>query len=463
MSDTLYYIIAAVLAVAIMAGIAMMSKVKTARAGNLISALAAFFAIAVTLYKNNLIGSVGILIALLLGTAAGLFFTVKVKMIQMPQAVAVLNGLGGLASMIVGLVAVIDKPSGDLFSLGMASLAIAVGGVTFSGSMVAGGKLQRLIPQKPILFKNQKWVTNGILILTILSILLVPLFATLSGFQAFMIAASLLCMLLSLAYGVLFAIRIGGADMPITISLLNSMSGIAGGIAGIAVSEPLLCAAGGIVGASGIILTQIMCKAMNRSLSNILLGKGIASAKTEAAQEAVSEKTESPAEKQEFPSLKTVKNVVMIPGYGMALAQAQELVKELSDRFEAQGAQVRFAIHPVAGRMPGHMNILLCEVGIPYEMLYEIGDINEQFADCDLVVIVGANDVVNPAANTAVGTPIYGMPILKASEAKHIIVCNYDLKPGYAGVENPLYQSPKVRMMIGDAKDSLKTLLDELE
>jgi NAD(P) transhydrogenase subunit beta len=277
--------------------------------------------------------------------------------------------------------------------------------------------------------------------------------------------------------------------MPITISLLNSLSGIAGAIAGMAVYNPLLVAVGGIVGASGLFLTQIMCRSMNRSLSQILLGKKPAAQKIKATFPA-STAAESTGNLENSVSLAAhldqaellyknqenspvcqspeiaagillaAKKVIIIPGYGMALAQAQSLVKKLSDILESNSTEVLFAIHPVAGRMPGHMNVLLCEVDIPYDQLHEMDEINPQFRDCDAVVIVGANDVVNPAANTAEGTPIFGMPILNAEAARHVIICNYDLKPGYAGVGNPLYgKNEGVTLLLGDAKESLTQIL----
>ena len=284
------------------------------------------------------------------------------------------------------------------------------------------------------------------------------------------------CVIVSGFFGVAFAIRVGGADMPITISLLNSLSGVAGAIAGIAIANPLLVAVGGVVGASGLLLTQIMCRAMNRSLKGILFGKAATPvAKAAPAEEqAVATEEESvaemdaPIEEVAAPEdevspgqlLAEAKKVILIPGYGMALAQAQGLVKQLADKLEANGTEVLFAIHPVAGRMPGHMNVLLCEVDVPYEKLYEMDDVNPQFAQCDVAVIIGANDVVNPAANTAQGTPIYGMPVLDVDKAKHLIVCNYDLKPGYAGVDNPIYtKSQGVTLLLGDAKETLAELL----
>ena len=276
---------------------------------------------------------------------------------------------------------------------------------------------------------------------------------------------------LSLLFGVVFAMRVGGADMPITISLLNSLSGVAGGIAGIALGDPVLIAVGGIVGASGLLLTQIMCRAMNRRLIFILLGKTAAVAPKKAepakAEEPVIDEAPAVAVPEETVSrpeklLADAKDVIIVPGYGMALSQAQQHVRRLADTFEQRGARVRYAIHPVAGRMPGHMNVLLCEADVPYEQLFEMDDINADFASCDLAIAIGANDTINPAANTAEGTPIYGMPVLDIGDAKNIFVLNFDDKPGYAGVPNPLYTREDVVFMMGDAKESINKLLDML-
>ncbi|MDR2713378.1 MAG: NAD(P)(+) transhydrogenase (Re/Si-specific) subunit beta, partial [Clostridiales bacterium] len=274
-------------------------------------------------------------------------------------------------------------------------------------------------------------------------------------------------LILALFFGYWFAIRIGGADMPIAISLLNSFSGVAGGIAGMAISEPLLVAIGGVIGAAGLILTQIMCRAMNQHLWDILSGKTSTSAagKKTAAPAAVTAAVPEPstpsAPETDLKSIIDKANTVIIaPGYGLALAQAQHVLKSLCDKLEEQGKEVLFAIHPVAGRMPGHMNVLLAEVDISYDKLLEMDEINPRFPDTDLVLVVGANDVINPAAHTAEGTSIYGMPILEAAKARHIIICNFDTKPGYAGVDNPLYENPKSILLPGDAQETLQGLLD---
>jgi NAD(P) transhydrogenase subunit beta len=463
MSDTSYYIICAVLAIGVLIGLALMSKVKTSVFGNGLSAAVMTVAILITLYKYNILTEIEIWVCLAIGFILGLIGAYKVKMIEMPQAVALLNGFGGATSAFVGIITLLDSGELDLFSTVTAGITVAVGMITFTGSLVAAGKLHKLLSQKPVVLKGHGLISTVNILLMILAII---------GISVVQIGSSslwiftLACFIISGLFGVIFAIRVGGADMPITISLLNSLSGVSGSIAGMAINDYLLVAVGGIVGASGLLLTQIMCRSMNRSLADILLGKTSVSGKSDSDN---SENTEVATEAQNASDtsdktikLSEAKRVIIVPGYGMALAQAQSLVKVLTDKLEKNGAVVKFAIHPVAGRMPGHMNILLAEADIDYEKLYEMDAINPEFAECDVAIIVGANDVVNPAANTAEGTPIYGMPIIEAEKAKQIIICNYDLKPGYAGVPNPLYSKENVIMMLGDAKESLEKLIESI-
>lgn len=467
MSDTLYYIICAVLTACVLAGIALMGRVRTAAWGNLLSALSIALAIAVTLYRSQLVSAAGLWICLTLAAGSGAWAAWRVSMIQMPQFVALLNGLGGAASALVAAAALPDSGI-DRFAATAAALALVVGALTLLGSLVAAGKLHRLLPQKPLVLRRHRgWLAVSALISAV-AVVLVPFDLLPAGWIA---AAAVLS---AAAFGVLFALRIGGADMPITISLLNALSGVAGAIAGMAIDDPLLVAVGGIVGASGLLLTQIMCAAMNRSLPDILLGRTAVASPAAAvmASSSIGDSqtgdsqtgTKNPVETAVIrpdpaTALRSAQNVIIVPGYGMALAQAQASVKQLADRLEARGALVRYAIHPVAGRMPGHMNVLLCEVDVPYDQLYEMDAINGDFATCDLVIIVGANDVVNPAARFAEGTPIYGMPVLAADQAPAVIICNFDDKPGYAGVPNPLYDSERTILLPGDAKDTLEALL----
>ncbi|NLW20471.1 MAG: NAD(P)(+) transhydrogenase (Re/Si-specific) subunit beta [Clostridiales bacterium] len=479
MSDTLYYLISALLSLGVLYGIRLMSQVRTAALGNRVSALCMLAAIVITLYRTQLGDSlVYIIIGLLAGTLISIFMTIKVRMIQMPQMVGLLNGLGGLSSALAALLTLaLKRPLGG-FEVTTSGLALAVGALTFSGSMVAALKLHGKLSQKPVVYPGHRWLSAFAALVMLALIVLLPLTALSRA-----LALGLLTVAAGLLFGWLFAIRVGGADMPITISLLNSTSGVAAAIAGMALGDILLVAVGGIVGSSGLLLTQIMCRAMNRSLPQVLFGGAAqpqARPEASAAPPAVETapevaQAEAPAQEQAVPQdagpsqedlpawLTQAQSVIIIPGYGMAVSQAQEKVKQLLDRLQSAGKKVRFAIHPVAGRMPGHMNVLLAEVDIDYELLCEMDDINPDFAGTDLAIIIGANDVVNPAANTAQGTPIYGMPILDAAQAGRLIICNFDTQPGYAGVDNPLYQpQAKVMLLLGDAKDSLDTMLASL-
>ena len=518
-------VLSIVLSVAVICGISMMSKVKTAVAGNLLSAGAMLCGIVATLCFNSVLSVWTIYVAILIGALIGGLMASRAQMIQMPQLVALFNGLGGGASAFVGLMTYMgwgmnDAPEYPVFVNFTAVLAIAVGMITLVGSLVAAGKLARIIDGRPKVYPAHSLITLCLLVLSVVFIV----WGTLCGNNVWI---ALGAFLLTGGFGYMFAIRVGGADMPITISLLNSLSGVAGSIAGMAIGDIFLVAVGGIVGASGLLLTQIMCKAMNRSLMSILLGGALAQKKKTSKEnvpniptaprvksnpneptvfsenadfeklleqlndmevkqlldaiEALTKEVaglraqlaqgaaaapQAAAKEENSPSavLSKAKDVIIVPGYGMALAQAQHTVKQLADKLEHRGANVRFAIHPVAGRMPGHMNVLLAEADIPYEKLYEMQAINDDFKKTDAVVVIGANDVLNPAANTAEGTPIYGMPVLAVADAPEVIVCNYDLKPGYAGVENPLYTREKgVYLCLGDAKETLMNLIEGIK
>lgn len=472
----------------VLLGLWLMSRVPTAVKGNTLSIVAMCLAVVVTMWGIGLGPTAVVLLFLLIGGFVGWQMAQKVQMIQMPQMVGLLNGLGGGASMLVGLLSLLgikevkllandlnyhlsamifgDRVVPDAvfwvstFEGTTAVLAIIIGALTLSGSLIAAGKLHRVLPQKPIRLTAHNLYIYLSLFLCLIALLLV-LFYFRTGTMALV---AILSVIGGLLFGIFFTLRVGGADMPITISLLNSLSGVAGGIAGMAIGNLMLVAIGGIVGASGLLLTQIMCRAMNRRLFDILLGKtAIPTVKnTPKVASTVISVSDTPATPTESP-LDGAKNVIIVPGYGMALAQAQQQVKQLADAFIRHGAQVRYAIHPVAGRMPGHMNVLLAEANVDYEDLKEMDQINDDFVNADLVVVIGANDVLNPAAREAEGTPIYGMPVLNVDQAKHVIICNYDLNPGYAGVPNPLYENEeKVTMMLGDAKESLQKLIEKL-
>ena len=472
MDQTLIYVISALLSLLVMVGIALMSKVRYASLGNSLSALAILAGIVFTLLtkENNgtpIITAWTLYPSLAIGALIGGLFATRVKMIQMPQLVALLNGLGGGASALVGILSVAgigERLAATAFSNFTGYLAIGIGLITLVGSLVAAGKLHRLLPQKPQVWAFHSMAT--VLSLVVMAILiLIGTFSQYEGMPVFWLIAGVA--IFSSLFGLYFSIRVGGADMPITISLLNSLSGVAGAIAGMAIGDVLLVAVGGIVGASGLLLTQIMCRAMNRSLLSILLG----TKKKVATPAPSSVATASPAaapkiEVKKTPGevLSTAKRVIIVPGYGMALAQAQHEVKQLADALRKGGAEVRFAIHPVAGRMPGHMNVLLAEANVPYDDLFEMEAINDDFAKVDAAIVIGANDVLNPAARNAEGTPIYGMPVLNVDQAPFVVICNYDLKPGYAGVENPLYTREEgVALLTGDAKESLARLMEEMD
>ncbi len=470
MTPVVYYVLCGVLTLGVLVGIALMSKVRTAVTGNLLSALCMAAAIVLTLFHAGIFDKPSdlwlCLIVTAIGLVVGLLWAARIKMIEMPEIVALFNGFGGAASALVALATLIFLPreSMNLFALITGAIALAVGMITLTGSLIAGGKLHKIINGRPVIWKGHKLILNTTMVLVVVTMALIVFVSAIP-----MWLSCLLCTLLSAFFGVAFALRVGGADMPITISLLNSLSGVAGSIAGMAIGDPLLVAVGGVVGASGLLLTQIMCKAMNRHLGDILLGKtsapakkAAAPAKKDAAPAPKAEPAPAPAPKAEKTPgeiLAAAKRVIIVPGYGMALAQAQHQVKKLADTLEADGVDVEFAIHPVAGRMPGHMNVLLAEADVPYEKLHEMEEINPRFADCDAAIVIGANDVTNPAANTAEGTPIYGMPVLDVEKARHIFICNYDLKPGYAGVENPIYtRKTGVTLMLGDAKKTVDEL-----
>ena len=461
MSAMAYNSIAGVLTLAVLYGLHLMSDVKTAVRGNLVCALAMSAGILMTMYKDHAFASPVLWAAIAAGTGFGLLLSNKVKMIQMPQLVAFLHGLGGATAAFVGLIILLDIGAANTFERLSACLALAAGMVTIAGSFVAAGKLHQLLPQKKLILPGHSILAHAILAVMGAAFAL-QAFApdTLTLFAVFLLFAA------GLAFGIIFTIRVGGADMPITISLLNSLGGTSGAIAGFAIGDPLLIAVGGIIGSSGFMLTRIMCRAMNRKLASVLLGE---SAATLGAQKSATPALPPPIAPQHADEentaaswLAAARKVIFVPGYGMALAQAQHKVKQLADMLEARGASVSYAIHPVAGRMPGHMNVLLAEANVEYERLLEMDAANPLFAQSDLVLVVGANDVVNPAAMEAKDTPIYGMPILRADEAGRVIICNYDDKPGYAGVENSLYRREGVILMQGDAAGSLEQLISLL-
>ncbi len=457
MSNPVYYLLSAVCVALVLLGINLMSKVKLSVTGNALSAFAMLAAMAVTIVRYGINSPAVLYVALVVGTVIGVIGAVKVKMIAMPQTIALLNGLGGAASALVACVTAIDGASSG-FEACTAGLALVVGAVTLTGSLIAAGKLARILDARPKTIPGHNVIFAALTLASVAGIVLQTVFG---GAWAFLTAIA------SLVLGIVFVIRVGGADMPITISLLNSLSGVAGGIAGMAINDPMLVVIGGIVGASGLILTQDMCKAMNRKIITILTGKTTVTASAAAPapvqEDAAPEDPEGLTEAAVAETLQSAKKVIIVPGYGMALSQTQADVAYLAAALEKTGAEVKFAIHPVAGRMPGHMSVLLCEADIDYDKLFMMEDINEEFASCDIAIVIGANDVTNPAANTAEGTPIYGMPVLAVENAPKIVFCNFDTKPGYAGVPNPLYTASNALLMLGDAKVSVQRLIAFVE
>ncbi len=470
MSTITFYLISLGLVFGVVWGIHLMNKPQTAVKGNLLGALCILGSIILTMSYYGILDVQLLWISMVIGGLIGYIWSLWVKMIKMPQLVALLNGFGGCASSLVAYLILVGRSEVNGFSLIAAAMALAVGALTFSGSMIAAAKLNQWLNQRPIIVKNHS--TINYLVLVFLIFLLFMIFLGGNSHRSLFTA---LVAITSLFIGVFFTIRVGGADMPITISLLNSLSGVAGAIAGLAIRDPLLVAIGGVVGASGLLLTQVMCRSMNRRISDILGGKTVITQlendlnQSEISSEDLVYSESNPRDEKDSKEenidsiLRSAQRIVIVPGYGMALSQAQHLVKELAEKLERMGKEVKYAIHPVAGRMPGHMNVLLAEADVPYEQLCEMDDINPSFKETDVVLVVGANDVVNPAAATATGTPIYGMPILLVEEAKHIIVCNRDKNPGYSGVENPLYQREHVTMILGDACESLSKIMSCLD
>ncbi|HZJ73437.1 MAG TPA: NAD(P)(+) transhydrogenase (Re/Si-specific) subunit beta [Perlabentimonas sp.] len=465
LSDNVYFALCGILSIAVLVGIHLMSKVEKAQLGNKISAIAIALAIVITLIKNDILPLWLIYPGVIIGLIIGLVIAKRVKMIQMPQLVALLNGVGGAASAIVAsfafikLYPAVEDP--DFFGRFTSSLAIAIGSITLFGSLVAAGKLHKVLSQKPVTLPLHQVLSMGLLII-LLALVVFGGFFNLTSTAVILMAT----ILIASAFGIVFSIRVGGADMPITISLLNSFSGVAAAVTGFAIGDVLLVSVGGIVGASGLFLTQIMCRAMNRSLMDILLGKTSAkNTKVEKADvpEASKEDEGEQVAIDPVEAIKNAKTAIIVPGYGMALAQAQHLVNTLAKKMKTNGTSVKYAVHPVAGRMPGHMDVLLVEAGVGFDDVYEMDDVNEEFKDVDVTIVIGANDVLNPAARHAEGTPIYGMPILNVDECKNIVIFNYDLKPGYSGVDNPIYKRKEgVVVVQGDAAKTIAELLDKI-
>ena len=440
------YVVAAALFIF---GLKQLSSPGTARRGNMISSLGMLIAIVAALLDQGIVDYKWIAIGFVAGGAIGAAAARLVQMTAMPEMVALFNGFGGLASLLVGWAAL--SPGASSFTLVTIVLSILIGGVTFTGSLVAYGKLSETLGSGSVLFRGQQ-IVNSLIVLGILLSAVMFCIEPASSHWLFIVIG------LSLVFGVMAVIPIGGADMPVVISLLNSYSGLAACAAGFAVDNNILIVAGSLVGASGIILTQIMCKAMNRSLANVLFS-GFGSGKVESA--VVEGEIKPISVEDAYYVLEAATNVAIIPGYGMAVAQAQHVVKELMELLEQNGAEVNFGIHPVAGRMPGHMNVLLAEADVPYDQLLEMDDINPRMENVDVAIVIGANDVVNPAAREVETSPIYGMPVINVDSARTVFVLKRSMASGFAGIENPLFYKDNTRMLFGDAKESITGLIRE--
>lgn len=457
MRENIIYLSYLISAVLFILGLKMLSHPKTARSGNFLSSLGMLIAIVATLFDRNIVSFQFIIVGLLIGALIGSFLAVNVKMTAMPQMVGLLNGFGGLASTLVGISEYIKLyPNLALYNLSTIVLTIIIGSVTFSGSMVAYGKLQELISGQPITYPFQKTLN------------LLQAFVIIFGFAYLLFNSENVIWFytilgISLLLGMLLVLPIGGADMPVVISLLNSYSGMAAAAAGFVLSNYSLIVTGALVGASGMILTNIMCRAMNRSLANVMFG-AFGKLETHAHGDGAKKKSVqgySPEDAQIV--LENSSLVIIVPGYGLAVSQAQHNLRELADLLEKRGVEVKYAIHPVAGRMPGHMNVLLAEANVPYDKLYEMDVINPEFERADVALVVGANDVTNPAAKNNPASPIYGMPILEVDKAKTVIFIKRSLSPGFAGIDNELFYMPKTMMLFSDAKDMIVQLVNLLK
>ena len=449
------YIVASVLFIF---GIKMLGSADTARKGNALSAGGMLLAIVVTLLKQGIVDFPMIAIGLLIGAVIGGVWAKKVQMTGMPELVALFNGFGGLASVMVGWAEFqrisASGVAGTAVTYTAIVLAVLIGGITFTGSLIAYLKLSGKMGGKATTFGGQKLLNLLLFVILVIAGIITSMNGNYGAFIAVLFVALLL--------GVLGVIPIGGGDMPVVIALLNSLSGLAASAAGFAINNNVLVVAGCLVGASGLILSTIMCKAMNRTLGNVLFGSfgaaagGGAGAKVEGEMKAVSVQ-------DAYYVLEAAQSVVFVPGYGMAVAQAQHAVKELGEILEKNGAEVRHAIHPVAGRMPGHMNVLLAEADVPYEQLTEMDDVNPIMSTVDVAIVIGANDVVNPAAVEDETSPIYGMPIINVHEAKTVFALKRGKGAGFSGLVNTLFFRPSTRMLYGDAKETVTSLIAEFK
>lgn len=453
---TAAYIIAALFFILSLAGL---SNQETARRGNIFGMAGMSIALFTTIFSEQTHGIAWILIAMLLGAAIGIYRAKRVEMTEMPELIAMLHSFVGLAAVFVGFNSYMDRAavSPEMHNIHLVEvfLGIFIGAVTFTGSIVAFGKLNGKLSSKPLSLPHKHKLNLAALIV---SFLLLVAFIKADGSTFALIVMTLI----ALAFGWHLVASIGGADMPVVISMLNSYSGWAAAAAGFMLGNDLLIVTGALVGSSGAILSYIMCKGMNRSFISVIAGGFGTDGSSSAASEEDGEYRElSAAEVAEL--LKGSKSVIITPGYGMAVAQAQYPVAQITETLRAQGVNVRFGIHPVAGRLPGHMNVLLAEAKVPYDIVLEMDEINDDFADTDVVLVIGANDTVNPAAQTDPNSPIAGMPVLHVWEAENVVILKRSMNTGYAGVQNPLFFKENSYMCFGDAKDTMQAVLDALK
>lgn len=427
-----------------------LSSPKTARKGNVLGIIAMFITIGATLYSPITDEYKWVILAMVIGAVIGITSGLKVKMTALPQMVALLNGVGGLTSVLVSFVEMREQGTTYISS----SLGLIIGGVAFTGSFIAFGKLQGLISGKAITFFLQKTI-NFTFLISIVAL-------TLSFYITHDINYFYALTAVSLIFGILAVIPIGGADMPVVISFLNSYTGWAAVFVGFSLDSELLIIVGAMVGASGAILSYIMSKAMNRSLTNVILG-GFGNTKYSLSKDESEKYARTGSPEDAAFIMKNANKVIIVPGYGMAVAQAQHIVQEMAEYLQKDGVEVKFAIHPVAGRMPGHMNVLLAEANVPYEQVFELEDINREFATADVAYVIGANDVTNPLAKTDPNSPIYGMPILDVEKSKTIFFVKRSLASGYSGVDNPLFYKDNTAMLYGDAKKVTEQVVSALE
>jgi len=453
--ENILYLISAALFII---GIKRLASPATARTGNRLSAIAMLIAIVITVVKYTETNIEWIIVGLIIGSFIGIILSKYVQMTAMPQLVAIFNSFGGAASAIVAMYAVMYPSGPELTTFILASVAFAtiVGSITLTGSFIAFGKLQEVISTKPLLLPIRNFINIVLLISILVFSVLLCLPETTDVSYLYIIVG------LSLIVGILIVIPIGGADMPVVVALLNSYSGIAGAGAGFVLGNPVLIISGSLVGASGLILTRIMTKAMNRSLLNVMLGGFGSEEGASASGEEETRPVTSLSPEDAAMILGYAESVIFVPGYGLAVAQAQHQINELSNLLKEKGITVKFAIHPVAGRMPGHMNVLLAEANVPYDELKDLDEINSEFDRTDVAVVVGANDVTNPSARTDKSSPIYGMPILNVDKAKSVIVLKRSMASGFSGVQNELFFLDKTNMLFGDAKDTIEGMIKEV-